>query len=246
MAERWKPVPGWEDFYAVSDLGRVRSLDRWTRTRGDGRRFAPGRILKAAIDGTGRYTVRLTRDNSGHTHKVHRLVLEAFRGPCPPGMECCHGPGGPLDNRLVNLRWGTKKQNAADKIRDGHPHGPRGEQCAKKLTEAAVSEIKRLYATGEWRQTDIAARFGVQQNMVSRIVCGQSWKHAIKPDDQIRSGGYTLGVAHHSAKLTEQAVREMRQRHAGGEGINALAREYGVGRSSATDAIRGVTWRHIA
>ena len=140
-------------------------------------RLYPGRVLKAAIDGCGRYTVRLSRDGHPQTHKVHRLVLEAFTGPCPPGMECRHGPGGPLDNRLANLCWGTKKENAADKIRDGHPNGPRGEQCAKKLTEAAVTEIRRLYATGDWQQKDLAARFGVGQSMISQIVTGRTWSH---------------------------------------------------------------------
>jgi hypothetical protein len=207
-------------------------------------RFYPGRVLKATIDGTGRYTVRLSRDGHPRTRKVSRLVLEAFAGPCPPGKECCHGPCGQLDDRLANLRWGTKKENAADKVRDGHPNGPRGEQCNRKLTEAAVDEIKRLYATGEWQQKELAARFGVSQGMVSQVVTGRSWAHAIKSDDKIRSG-MPVGAGHHSAKLTDEIVREMRRRHSAGESAASLAREFGITPSTAQDAIRGVTWRHV-
>jgi hypothetical protein len=49
---------------------------------------------------------------------VHKLVLEAFTGqPRPEGMVCCHVNGNPSDNRLENLRWGTLRDNAADKRR---------------------------------------------------------------------------------------------------------------------------------
>lgn len=66
---------------------------------------------------------------NGHLkqHRVHRLVLTAFVGPCPDGMECLHGEGGALDNRLTNLRWGTKSENMlehAATVRKTHcPHG---------------------------------------------------------------------------------------------------------------------------
>lgn len=50
---------------------------------------------------------------------VHRLVLETFVGPCPPGMEALHRNGNPSDNSLSNLHWGTKIENAADMLRHG-------------------------------------------------------------------------------------------------------------------------------
>ena len=63
---------------------------------------------------------------------VHRLVLLAFRGAPPPGMECRHLDGDPGNNQLSNLVWGTRKQNAADTIR--HGRNPFAHQ--KKLRDA--------------------------------------------------------------------------------------------------------------
>ena len=54
---------------------------------------------------------------------IHQIVLEAFCGPCPDGMEVLHGNGIRTDNRLSNLRYGTRSENNADSIRHGtHPH----------------------------------------------------------------------------------------------------------------------------
>lgn len=56
------------------------------------------------------------------TTSVHRLVALAFIGPCPEGMEVLHINGEPDDNRLENLRYGTRAENVADTIRHGrHP-----------------------------------------------------------------------------------------------------------------------------
>ncbi len=86
FAERWLPVVGLEGTYEVSDLGNVRSLDR-TIGHGNRTRSAFGCVLKPRIGTSGYPQVYL----DGKTKSVHRLVLEAFVGRCPPGMECLHG-----------------------------------------------------------------------------------------------------------------------------------------------------------
>lgn len=62
---------------------------------------------------------KLTRDAKSKLIMVHRLVLEAFVGPCPDGLEGCHGNGIPDDNRLDNLRWDTHESNMADRDQTG-------------------------------------------------------------------------------------------------------------------------------
>jgi hypothetical protein len=47
------------------------------------------------------------------------MVLEAFVGPCPPGLECCHGNGVGTDNWVENLRWDTHTENVLDSVRHG-------------------------------------------------------------------------------------------------------------------------------
>ena len=115
--ERWLPVIGYQGAYEVSDQGRVRSLDRRI-PYSDGRkpRLQRGRILRPGDTGTG-LLVHLGRGMQNQK-AVHRLVLEAFVGPCPPGMEGCHWNDNHHDNRLENLRWDTHGANELDKARN--------------------------------------------------------------------------------------------------------------------------------
>lgn len=118
--EEWRDVVGYKGFYQVSDLGRVRSLDRETKYR-DTTRSIRGKILKGSISATVGYLfVTLGRENVQQHKYIHTLVLEAFVGPRPPGMECCHGKYGRSSNCLSNLSWGTHRKNSgSDKRRDG-------------------------------------------------------------------------------------------------------------------------------
>lgn len=123
MTEVWLPVAGYENLYQVSDLGRVRSLDRWVPYQ-KSRRFHRGTILSPFKSPPTNYlTVSLGRDGRSTNRRVHVLVLEAFVGPRPdPSFDACHGPGGPYDNSPSNLRWDTKSANAQDTLRAGtHP-----------------------------------------------------------------------------------------------------------------------------
>lgn len=117
----WKPITGFEGLYEVSDRGKVRSLDRVVR-RKDGRTCTyPGKLLKPYDNQKPPYfSVNLWKDGKLHRAYIHRLVLETFVGPCPPGMETCHGPGGSYDNRLENLRWDTPHENSLDTVRHGN------------------------------------------------------------------------------------------------------------------------------
>jgi NUMOD4 motif/HNH endonuclease len=108
--ERWRSVPS-EPGYAVSDHGRVRSLDR---ALSDGR-TAGGVMLTATPDRDGYLRVRLR----GRWRRVHHLVLEAFAEQRPDGMEGCHGNDVRDDNHLANLRWDTHGENERDKRRIG-------------------------------------------------------------------------------------------------------------------------------
>lgn len=115
--EEWRPVPGYEGSYEVSNLGRVKSLARL----GKNGQSIRERLLKPQ-PGTPRPYPYVTL---GHSDKrrIHRLVLEAFVGPCPPGTEVLHANDDPTDNRLENLRWDLRSENIRDRVRNGtHNH----------------------------------------------------------------------------------------------------------------------------
>lgn len=112
VTEEWRAITGWEGLYEVSNLGRVRSLDRTVKGRSGPTQYR-GRILSPGTS-TGYATVHLAETGVGRRVQryVHDLVLEAFVGPKPPTLEVCHGPDGPLTNTLVNLRYDTRSANA--------------------------------------------------------------------------------------------------------------------------------------
>lgn len=116
--ERWLPVPGWEGMYEVSDLGRVRSVGRVV-PRSSAPQTIPERLLKAGAGVNGYPRVNLCREGKYVQRTVHSLVLEAFVGRRPARMEALHGNGDRTDARLVNLHWGTSKENKADTVRHG-------------------------------------------------------------------------------------------------------------------------------
>lgn len=113
--ELWLPVVGYEGLYDVSNLGRVRGLDRF---RSDGIP-CKGRILRPGPQRKGYLTVALC-DAAGRPRsaRVHQLVLAAFVGPCPVGMDVLHRNDIPGDNRLANLYYGTPSQNAQEARRN--------------------------------------------------------------------------------------------------------------------------------
>lgn len=114
--ETWRPVVGWDDLYEVSDQGQVRRTAPGPSTR-------VGRVLKPSTTSKGYSVVRLYRNRVRLDKRVHRLVLEAFVGACPLGMECRHLDDDKSNNQLPNLVWGTRGENEYDKVRNGrHNH----------------------------------------------------------------------------------------------------------------------------
>jgi hypothetical protein len=122
--------------------------------------------------------VVLTResDHKRVTCKVHRLVLEAFVGPCPDGMECRHLDGDHGNNRRSNLEWGTKPANWADKRT--HGSATVGERSGKTyFTAEQVLEIRRLYALGV-KPKALKEQFNARKiGCIYGIVYRSNWKH---------------------------------------------------------------------
>lgn len=117
--EQWLPVVGY-DGYEVSDLGSVRSVDRVVYDCIGRARRLRGRVLRPGINPqTGRRVVNLRVDGHRRTHTVYALMLTAFVGPRPQGMEACHNDGNYQNDALSNLRWDTSSANTYDLVKHG-------------------------------------------------------------------------------------------------------------------------------
>ena len=157
--------------YRVGDDGSAWSC--WKRGAGGKPVMSDDwRKLKGIVHEKGYLTIGVR----GRHHYIHVLVLEAFVGPCPPGMECRHADGDPTNNRLSNLSWGTPAQNAEDRIR--HGTSGRGEKHSQvKLTADDVREIVRLKTEEGIQPPAIARRYGVHTMTIWGIFYGRSWGH---------------------------------------------------------------------
>lgn len=135
-----------------------------------------------SITTNGRCAVDLSREIPGDRRRgvsmlAHRVVLEAFVGPCPDGMECRHLDNNPLNNSLSNICWGTPIENMADKKVHGTEYDRRGSANPKaKLSEKDIPVIRRLRHEGIM-PIRIAAMFNVDPCTVTDITKFRTWKH---------------------------------------------------------------------
>lgn len=166
--EIWKPVPGYEGLYEASDLGRIRSLDRFRSGPGGTPRLYRGRILRPCKSRLDYVTVHLWKDQLRKVVGIHRLVLSAHVRLPLPGEEANHLNFDPSDNRLANLEWVSAKQNCHHIGAAGRRYGP------QKLTAPMVSEIRRRLAGGE-STASLAAAFGVVRQTIRDIALRTTW-----------------------------------------------------------------------
>lgn len=180
--EIWKEIDGFP-LYEVSNLGRVRS---WRTYSGRSTAKSPRMLKLSPFQGKKYLRVGVTNSYGKVIHKrVHRLVLEAFIGPCPEGMEGCHNDGDPTNNKLENLRWDTHSNNLFDAIKHGtiingedHPKSALTKEQVAKI-KAIAAEIK---ATGKRDMTGkikkIATELGVSLSCVYAIAENKTWVSA--------------------------------------------------------------------
>lgn len=229
MTEAWKPVVGWETAYEVSDLGRVRSLDR-TTNRGN---RIEGRIRKPQLLPTGYLYVALKCNGRKANAYVHRMVAEAFIGPHREGFFINHRSGVKTDNRLENLEWVTRSENMLHAIENG--------LLSVTLSDEQVREIRRRYKAGG-TYGRIGKALGVSRAIVSSVITGLCYDRVEGEKDFELRGNRG---ARHLTPLTEDDVREIKRRLAAGESQPSIAADFPVTRGTIGNIHRGVTWAHV-
>lgn len=170
----FRVIPGYPR-YAINEHGTVLSVCP-RNGRGKDVPWANARTVTHVVRPKGYHVISLCGEHGAkHIRTVHALVLEAFVGPCPDGLQCRHLDGNPANNHVLNLKWGTSIENANDKLL----HGTyiQGERCSKaKLANDDVLKIRERRANGESLKT-LANDFSLNVATVSRIALRQTWKH---------------------------------------------------------------------
>jgi hypothetical protein len=183
MEEIWKPIPGYEMHYEASSHGRIRSKRRLVVDIKDGqkrRRIFKERILSPNISAKhGRHSVMLSVQGKTKRILIARLVCLAFHGlPPDDKTNVLHYDDNGDNNVPSNLRWGTRKENAADMRRnlgywpayiDGRSKRPRKPVGDPLLNEAQVRVLKRLPDMRSIRglRSELAHAWGVKPSTVT-------------------------------------------------------------------------------
>lgn len=176
--ETWASIPGFEH-YQASTHGRIRGANG---------------ILKPQVNPrTGRDGVSLWSKNEPKTLPVHRLVLLAHRPDAPAGTEACHRNGDKRDNRLANLRWGTRSENQREKVRHGSRGGP------QRLVPDQLQAIHSARKSGLTQQA-VADQLGISRPLVSMIESGRVWS---VPDLEWPLPNVHLGVSVENQKWAD-------------------------------------------
>lgn len=144
----WKPIAV-DPRYSVSLSGKIK-------------RNSSDRVLKPWKHKSGHLYVKLNKK-----YQVHHLVLDAFVGKRPRGLECRHIDGNPTNNRASNLVWGTRAQNIEDyRILNGKHF-----RASIKLKKA--KQI-RCEFTGLWGdQVKLAKKYKISPSIINRIIKNQ-------------------------------------------------------------------------
>lgn len=164
----YKDIPNYEGFYQVSNTGIIKRLKHWIENKGcqGGGYFLPETILKGT-NRKGYRIVQLFKNGKGRFFGVHQLVLLAFVGECPIGMEIRHLNSNPSDNRLENLAYGTKSENMQDAVKIGTLVFSRS-----NLSREDVINIAR----DKRNNREIAKAFNCCVGTVQAIKTGKSFK----------------------------------------------------------------------
>jgi hypothetical protein len=173
MIEEWRAVPEYEGLYEVSNLGRVRSLDRHVTYSNGVVRLHKGRIIKQNI--SSRYSlVGLHKEGKMVTKAVHRLVTLAFLGPSELVVNHLDNDG--HNNNLTNLEYCTQSHNIKHAYEKGNKSAVGINNGQAKFTEKDVKKIKNLFIKG-YKNKEISELYGVAPSNISGIRTGRLWKH---------------------------------------------------------------------
>ena len=170
--EVWKDIPGYEGLYQVSNLGRVKSLQRMIHGTGRGfPRIIKERILTPNLTGTKYYFVMLC--NNGHRiHLIHRLVATAFLDNPQNKSDVNHLDGNKLNNKVSNLEWATRAENIQHAFATCLAKAHHNQINKKKVAVCKNHEDIHIFPS----IAEAAKFIGVSQSGVSRV-CNGKLKH---------------------------------------------------------------------
>lgn len=184
IAELWRPVKGYEGIYEVSNYGNLKSLSRTIILKNGTRRRLKTKILKPISLGN-YHGYQLTNSEGTKKHYIHRLVCKAFIGePIEDNATVNHKDGNKYNNKLSNLEWSSYSDNLKHAYRNSLNKHSGERHHYTKFSDEIVSEVREKYSTGKYRQSELAALYGISRMQIHRIVKFKNRKIYVKDDNK--------------------------------------------------------------
>ena len=178
MDEIWKNINEFDDKYLISNLGRVKSLERLRIRNKMGVVKVQEKILNPHIDKVGYPRVTLYNDTFKKRFCVHKLVAMCFIDNPNNYSIINHIDGIKTNNIFSNLEWCTQKHNIIHSFENKLNVASRGEEKGNaKLKEKDVLEIRILLNDNKYTQKQIGEKYGVTRGAIKGIKFNKNWKH---------------------------------------------------------------------
>lgn len=176
--EVWHPVKNYEGLYEVSNMLRVKAVERFVNGKNGSKVLLKEVVLKGRINRKGYREFNLSKNGKKNLRNLHRILALTFIPNPLNKREVNHIDGNKLNNNLDNLEWATRKENAQHAFKTGLCVGKRGVKCNwTKLTEKEVLEIRRLKEEKTMSSKDIAIMYNVAESNINGIFARKTWKH---------------------------------------------------------------------
>jgi len=186
--EIWQDIPEYKGLYQISNLGRIKSLSRkmW-----NGFNFwqSKERILKSTLDRKGYYKIILCNENGHKTHRIHRLIAQAFIENIHNKPIVNHINGITTDNSIKNLEWATVQENnqhAQDNLLNKARFSQRQKMSVKelnlknrKITIEEAKAIRDLRKETNYGGHKISKILNIPKTIVDGIIYRETYKEAI-------------------------------------------------------------------
>ncbi len=235
--EEWKDIVGYENFYQISTLGRVKSLERYRIHKKRGKELINNRILKQTKSNKTRLFVSLWKNRKNKVKSVSLIMGEIFFNHkyCPIKKELIdHINNNSLDNRLENLQVITNRKNST---KDKKPKSKfNGVYKSKNKFRATITFNNKSYTLGYSYSAEKAHNWYLEA--VKLIENNQSFEHLINQKSDEKVIFYS--------KLNEKEVLEIRRLYSlKNTTQKKIAEKYGVTTSNISDIVNRKTWKHI-
>jgi hypothetical protein len=174
IEEVWKDIEGYESLYQISNVGRVKSLQRTCLTKGNKYRIVQERILKLFII-KGYYYINLNKNGILNQFRVNVLVGKHFVDNPFNLPQLNHDDGVKLNNVYTNLIWCTASENGLHAVQNGLKPIQKGDISPNhKLNSEQVNSIRQELANGINGRT-LSKKYNMSEGMISMIKHNKNW-----------------------------------------------------------------------